>query len=273
MDYYSKINECADHIKSRIKDMPVIGLILGSGLGGMADEIENATIFPYAELPHFPVSTVEGHSGQLVIGKLEGKTVVAMKGRFHFYEGYDLLDVTFPVRVMKALGITAIILTNAAGGLNRNFCVGDLMLLTDHINLTGRNPLIGPNDKRLGTRFPAVAGVYNRKMAKLGESIALSKGFGLRKGVYLWTTGPSYESGAELRMMAAMGADAVGMSTVPEAIVAAHAGIEDVLGISCVTNMALGDHDVKEEHENVVKAAAEAQPKFRSLIRGVIREY
>lgn len=273
MEYFDMIQECVAHIRKTYGGNPQFGLILGSGLGALADEIEGAIEFDYADLPHFPVSTVKGHSGKLVFGRLEGKEVVAMKGRFHFYEGYDLLKCTFPIRVMKALGTKALILTNAAGGMNRNFRTGDLMIINDHINLTGRNPLMGPNDERLGTRFPAVAGIYNPKMIALAEAQAVKVGFNIKKGVYLWTTGPSYETGSELRMMRALGADAVGMSTVPEAIVAAHAGFEDVLGISCITNMALGEESVKECHENVVKAAAEAQPRFRALLKGVIKEY
>lgn len=273
MNYYDKIKECADYINKKIDSKPLFGLILGSGLGALADQVENPVIFDYKDLPHFPVSTVKGHSGQLVIGQLEGKTVMAMKGRFHYYEGYDLKTITFPVRVMKALGVEAMIVTNAAGGLNRNYKVGDLMILNDHINFTSNNPLMGENDERLGTRFPAVAGIYNAKMADLARSISLEKGFHTQEGVYLWTSGPSYETPAELRMMSLMGADAVGMSTVPEAIVAAHAGIKDVLGISCITNMALGMSHDKESHENVVKAADEAQPRFRAIVRGVINKY
>jgi purine-nucleoside phosphorylase len=236
---FEKAQKAASFINSRFQDTPEIGLILGSGLGVLADEIENPVRIPYSDIPEFPVSTVEGHAGQLVLGDLAGKKVVAMQGRFHFYEGYSMEKVTFPVRVMKLLGIEKLIVTNAAGGVNEEFEPGDLMIITDHINYTGTNPLIGANDERFGPRFPDMSEAYNKELNAKATKIATDLGILVKEGVYVGFSGPTYETPAEIRFARNMGGDAVGMSTVPEVIVARHSGIK-VLGISCITNMASG---------------------------------
>src|SRR5690606_31197616 len=231
------IMEAKDYILSKTDQQPTIGMILGSGLGSLADEIENAIVIPYNEIPHFARSEAVGHANELVIGQLMGKTVVAMKGRFHYYEGFSLDEVTFPVRVMKALGVENLLITNACGAVNTSFKPGDLMLITDHINLVGTNPLIGMNNPEVGTRFPDMSEVYNKALRGIASDIAKDKNITLHDGVYAWWSGPTYETPAEIRMIRTLGADAVGMSTVPEAIVANHGGMK-VLGISCLTNMA-----------------------------------
>jgi purine-nucleoside phosphorylase len=264
-----KINEAAEFIDERLTVQPEIGLILGSGLGVLADEIEDAVKIPYETIPHFPVSTVEGHAGQLVIGKLEGKSVITMQGRFHLYEGYPLTAVTFPIRVMKALGVRRMIVTNAAGGVNESFEPGDLMLIKDHLNLTGRNPLIGPNHPELGVRFPDMSEAYAASLRELAQTVAKEQGLHLREGVYAGLLGPSYETPAEIRMLRKLGADAVGMSTVPEVIVARHAGIE-VLGISCISNMAAGILPQPLSHEEVMETAERVKESFIRLVKGIL---
>jgi purine-nucleoside phosphorylase len=263
------ILEARDYILSKTNYQPRIGMILGSGLGGLADEIVNPVVIPYEDIPHFARSTAVGHASELVIGELEGKTVVAMKGRFHYYEGYSLDDVTFPVRVMKALGVDTIVITNACGAINTEFSPGDLMLITDHINLVGTNPLIGPNNDELGPRFPDLSRVYNHELRQIAREVAEGQGIKLQQGVYAWWSGPAYESPAEIRMIRVMGADAVGMSTVPEAIVATHAQIK-VLGISCLTNMACGILDQPLNHEEVLEVAGLVREKFVKLIKGIL---
>ncbi|HET7616648.1 MAG TPA: purine-nucleoside phosphorylase, partial [Bacillales bacterium] len=238
-----KVADAAEALRAKVRELPQVGLILGSGLGVLADEIKNPVTVSYRDLPGFPVSTVSGHKGQLVFGKLEGVAVVAMQGRFHFYEGYSLKEVTFPVRVMKKLGIETMIVTNAAGGVNESFHPGDLMIIGDHINWLSANPLIGANDEELGVRFPDMSEPYSSKLRMIAKQAADEIGVPVREGVYLATSGPSYETPAEIRMMRKLGADAVGMSTVPEVISARHAGIE-VLGISCIANAAAGILDV-----------------------------
>lgn len=233
------IQEASSYISNHLSGEPAIGLILGSGLGVLAEEIQHPVHLLYKDIPHFPESTVSGHKGQLVAGQLEGKQVIAMQGRFHYYEGYSMREVTFPVRVMKELGIDSLIVTNAAGGINQDFQPGDLMLITDHINNMGDNPLIGKNDEALGVRFPDMSLAYNREWNQYAEAAAEELGFKIQKGVYVGNSGPVYETPAEVRMLRTMGGDAVGMSTVPEVITAAHAGIR-VLGISCISNMAAG---------------------------------
>ena len=250
------IIEAKEFILSKTTKKPKIGLILGSGLGNLADEIENPISIPYSEIPHFAKSSAVGHANELVIGTLNGKTVAAMKGRFHYYEGFTLDEVTFPVRVMKALEIETLIVTNACGAVNTNFKPGDLMLITDHINLVGANPLIGPNNDELGTRFPDLAKKQN---------------ITLQQGVYAWWSGPTYESPAEVRMIRVLGADACGMSTVPEAIIATHASMK-VLGISCLTNMACGILDQPLNHEEVIEVAGQVNTKFVGLIKGILEE-
>ncbi|WNF37924.1 purine-nucleoside phosphorylase [Bacillaceae bacterium IKA-2] len=265
------MNSTVAFLKGKIDFQPEIGLILGSGLGVLADEIENPIKIPYNEIPGFPVSTVEGHAGQLVIGNLHGKKVIAMQGRFHFYEGYSLDKVTLPVRVMKQLGVKSLIVTNAAGGINESFTPGDLMIIKDHINNAGINPLIGPNDSSQGVRFPDMSTAYNKKFIELAKSIASRLNITIKEGVYVGNTGPSYETPAEIRMLRMIGGDAVGMSTVPEVIVARHAGIE-VLGISCISNMAAGILNSPLSHHEVIETTEKVKVNFLTLIKGIIKE-
>lgn len=267
-----RIEQAVTFIRSKTTHIPQTAIVLGSGLGAFADKITEAVAIPYGDIPGFPVSTVKGHKGQLVIGKAKGKTVVAMQGRFHFYEGYPLSDVTFPIRVMIALGAKDLIITNASGGLNRNYHLGDLMIMTDHINLLGTNPLIGPNDDSVGPRFPPMQGVYTPELVTMGMEIARKIGAPIQKGVYVAVTGPSYETAAELRALRILGADTVGMSTVPEVIVAVHAGIKRIFGVSCVTDMATGEAHEEVNHELVVKAANAAQPYFLGLLEGMLEK-
>lgn len=268
---YERIQESAEYIKSKINNTPEIGLILGSGLGVLGDEIENQVIIKYDEIPNFPVSTVEGHSGQLVIGNLEGKFVIAMQGRFHFYEGYSMETVTFPVRVMKELGVKTVIVTNAAGGANKDFKPGDLMIIKDHINLSGNHPLIGPNDNRLGVRFPDMSTAYTPKYRELAKECAKELGIEVQEGVYTFFSGPTYETPAEIRFAQTIGSDAVGMSTVPEVIVARHSGL-DVVGISCITNMAAGILDQPLNHEEVIETTQKVKSEFLSLVKSIVNK-
>ncbi|TRM12627.1 purine-nucleoside phosphorylase [Lentibacillus cibarius] len=266
------INEAATYVRERLSDIPAIGLILGSGLGVLADKIEHSTTIPYKDIPHFPESTVAGHKGQLVAGNLEGMQVIAMQGRFHYYEGYSMKQVTFPVRVMKALGIDSIVITNAAGGINKLFSPGDLMLITDHINNMGDNPLIGPNDETMGERFPDVSQVYNRPLLRHAKDCAAKLGITVQEGVYIGNTGPAYETPAEVRMLRTLGGDAVGMSTVPEVITAAHAGLR-VLGISCIANMAAGMLDQPLTHTEVMETTEKVRDDFLRFISEIIRTF
>jgi len=264
-----KIQEAAAYIRKETGAEPQIGLILGSGLGVLADLIENPVVVDYANIPHFPVSTVEGHAGELVVGTIQGKQVLVMKGRFHAYEGYGAETVSFPVRVMKELGVQTLIVTNAAGGINTSFKVADLMVISDHLNLTFRNPLIGPNDSALGVRFPDMSEAYSKRLRKLAHEVAASQDFQLQEGVYVGLLGPNYETPAEIRMLRTLGGDAVGMSTVPEVIVARHAGIE-VLGFSCISNMAAGILDQPLSHDEVMETTEQVKPKFLKLVLGII---
>ena len=264
-----KIKEAADFIHSRIKDEPEIGLVLGSGLGHYADKINNPQIVRYEEIPHFPVSTVAGHAGQFVSGELNGKRVLAMQGRFHFYEGYEMAQVVFPIRVMKALGAGSLLLTNAAGGINEAFKPGDLMLITDHYNNMGTNPLIGPNDPELGERFPDMSAVYDKDYIQCARKASEEIKVDLKEGVYAANTGPVYETPAEVRALRVLGADAVGMSTVPEATAARHMGMR-VIGLSCITNMAAGILDEPLSHDEVIVTAAAAEQRFTSLVDEII---
>lgn len=266
-----KIKEAKDYISSRINEVPEIGLILGSGLGELADSIENPIKIEYKDIPYFPVSTVPGHKGQLVIGTLEGKKVIAMQGRFHYYEGYSMSEITFPVYVMKAIGIKMLFVSNACGGMNKDFEPGDLMVITDHINFTGDNPLIGPNLDEFGPRFPDMSQAYNKDLINLAEKIAHEKSVKIQKGVYAAISGPNYMTPAELIMLARLGADTVGMSTVPEVLVANHAGIR-VLGISLVTDLAIGEELEPLTHDQVVAVAEKSKHKFMDLVRGVLHE-
>jgi purine-nucleoside phosphorylase len=263
------MEEAKGYIQSLQTIKPTIGLILGSGLGELADEIQDAVRVPYESIPHFPVSTVEGHAGQLVIGRLQGQAVIAMQGRFHYYEGYSMQEVTFPVRVMKALGVEHLIVTNACGGMNPGFEPGDLMLIQDHLNMTGANPLIGENEAELGPRFPDMSRAYTPELLGLVEETARSLDIRVKKGVYAGITGPTYMTPAELKMLRLIGGDAVGMSTVPEVIVASHMKMK-VIGISCVTDMAIGEHLEPLSHEQVIEVANRTKPKFISLVKEIV---
>lgn len=264
-----KIQEAKSFLAEKIGFEPEVGLILGSGLGVLADEIANPVKIKYEEIPHFPVSTVEGHAGQFVAGDLEGRKVIAMQGRFHYYEGYTMQEVTFPVRVMVALGIQNMMVTNAAGGANESYIPGDLMIITDHINFTGTNPLIGKNFDELGPRFPDCSEIYDKAINTQIDEIAKGLGIRLQKGVYQMNPGPTYETPAEVKMARILGADAVGMSTVPEAVVARHAGIK-VTGISCITNMAAGILDQPLHHGEVVETANMVKKTFITLVRNIV---
>ncbi|MBE9912962.1 purine-nucleoside phosphorylase [Paenibacillus donghaensis] len=263
------IQEAAAYIQGKTQLKPEVGLILGSGLGILADLIQEGISIPYHDIPHFPVSTVEGHDGELLLGTIEGRAVVMMKGRFHMYEGYGPEVTAFPVRVMKELGVTSLLVTNAAGGVNTSYEPGDLMLISDHLNLTGKNPLIGPNDSALGVRFPDMSEAYSRRLRKLFKDLAAEKGISVQEGVYAGLLGPTYETPAEIKMLRTLGADAVGMSTVSETIVARHAGLE-VLGISCISNMAAGILDQPLSHDEVMETTERVREKFLSLVLAVI---
>ncbi len=268
------VGEAAESVRARAGVVrPRVGLILGSGLGDLADEIEEPTAVPYREIPHFAVSTVHGHAGELVLGNLCGTPVAAMRGRVHFYEGYSLHEVTFPVRVMKQLGAEALIVTNAAGGLNESFRTGDLMLLTDHLNImgmAGQSPLRGPNDETLGVRFLDMLHAYDPDLRSTAHRVAQQSGFKAQEGVYAMVGGPAFETMAEIRFLQFAGADAVGMSTIPEVIIARHGGMR-VLGISAITDMAVGAGAVSEiSHTEVLAAAEEIKPRLSALVRGVL---
>lgn len=267
---FEQIQKSASFIKDKYPKQPKIGLILGSGLGVLADEIVEPTKIPYEQIPEFPVSTVEGHAGQLVLGTINGIEVIAMQGRFHYYEGYSFDKVTFPVRVMKELGVEMLIVTNAAGGANENFEPGDLMLISDHINNMGSNPLIGPNDSRLGPRFPDMTDTYTKELRTMAKEVAKKLDIDVKEGVYVGNTGPTYETPAEVRFLRQVGGDAVGMSTVPEVIVARHAGIK-VLGISCISNMAAGILDQPLNHEEVIETTEKVKVNFLRFVKELVK--
>lgn len=267
---YNQIQTAASFISDKLEQRPRIGLILGSGLGVLADDIVNPVKIPYNEIPGFPVSTVEGHAGQLVSGQLSGVEVIAMQGRFHFYEGYSMDKVTFPVRVMKEIGIERLIVTNAAGGVNESFEPGDLMIITDHINNMGTNPLIGPNDSRFGVRFPDMSEAYSKNLKSIAKEVADKNNLQLKEGVYFGNPGPVYETPAEVRMIRTMGGDAVGMSTVPEVMVARHSGLE-VLGISCISNMAAGILDQPLSHDEVIETTEKVKSSFLLLVNEIVK--
>lgn len=265
------INESTNYIKKKIKDFePEIGIILGSGLGDFADNLEGIRI-KYSEIPGFETSTVTGHKGRLVFAEVEGKKAIIMQGRFHYYEGYHISKVVFPIKVMKKLGVKTLIITNAAGSVNKGYNAGDLMAISDHINLMGVNPLIGENDATLGDRFPDMSEVYNKKMLELVQQLGKDLDIVVRKGVYAAMSGPSYETPAEINMLRIMGADAVGMSTVPEALVANYCGM-NVLGISCITNSAAGVHPSRLSHAEVVETAEKVKNSFKMLLTSLIKE-
>jgi len=264
-----RIERAVDYIGSKIPFTPKLGLILGSGLGDYAENGEDAIVLPYEKIPDFPVSTVSGHAGQFVTCYCMGYPCILMRGRFHYYEGYSLQDVTIPVRVMKKLGVETLIITNAAGGINESFHPGDLMLITDHINLCGNNPLIGRNQDEFGPRFPDMSAAYNEELREIIKKSALYESIDLKEGVYAMMTGPSYETPAEIRMLRALGADAVGMSTVPEVIVAVQCGIK-VAGISCITNMAAGILNQPLNHLEVMQTAEKVKETFKRCLNRVI---
>lgn len=271
MNLLEKINEAKEYIVSNYNGKIDIAIILGTGLGSITSDIQNKIVIKYKDIPEFPVSTVAGHAGELIIGDLSGKKVIALNGRFHYYEGYAMEQVTFAVRVIKALGINNIIVTNAAGGMNPEFEAGDLMIISDHINMIGTNPLIGPNYEELGPRFPDMSEAYNKKFIALAESCAKELDIKVQKGVYLAVSGPTYETPGELRMLRLLGGDSVGMSTIPEVIVANHMGMK-VLGISCITDMALADNLEPLDHERVVETANRAMKKFVALVKKIIEK-
>ncbi len=266
-----RIEKIAAYIRERVDFVPEVLVILGSGLGSMADEVEDKILLPYHEIDDFLVSTVEGHEGRFVFGTYKGKKVVMMQGRFHYYEGYSMKEVTLPVYVMSKLGVKNMVVTNACGGVNKEFTPGDLMLIEDHLNFTGNNPLMGPNFDEFGPRFPDMSRVYNRDLMALAARIGEEENIPLKKGVYAIYTGPSYETPAEIRAYRILGADAIGMSTVPEAIVANYAGMR-VLGVSCITNMASGILDQPLNHEEVIEVSSRVKGSFTTLISRVIEE-
>ncbi|MEZ5357919.1 MAG: purine-nucleoside phosphorylase [Candidatus Zixiibacteriota bacterium] len=266
---FDRIKESAEFISGKTKIRPEVGIILGTGLGSLADGIQVDATVEYDTIPHFPVSTVESHKGRLLLGTLKGKQVVAMQGRFHYYEGYDMRKITFPVRVLKQLGIKVLIVSNACGGLNPQFKAGDIMAITDHINLLGNNPLIGPNDDRLGVRFPDMYNCYDKDLLELVQQVALDQKYPLKKGVYVSVAGPNLETGAEYRFLRIIGADVVGMSTVPEVIVARHQGTK-VLGMSIITDMGLPDTLEPCSLDRIIDTANRAEPHLRELIAGVV---
>jgi purine-nucleoside phosphorylase len=270
----AEIDQAADYLRARLTDIPKVGLILGTGLGSLADEVENPVILPYAEIPFWPLSTVAGHKGRLVIGKLAGQQVMVLQGRVHYYEGYSMAQVTLPVRIMQRLGVEILVVTNAAGAINPGFEPGDVMLITDHIGLVGMaglNPLRGPNIDVLGERFPDMSQAYDRKLIELARTAARAAGVPLHEGVYIGLSGPSFETPADLRFLRGIGADSVGMSTVPEVIVARHARIR-VLGLSGISNKANLDGDTMTTHEEVLQAGVVLVPKLKEIILGVLRQ-
>jgi purine-nucleoside phosphorylase len=267
--YYDRVEEAAAAIRARCGRLPDTAIVLGSGLGDFADTLLDAVATPYGELPHWPASKVVGHAGRLVIGDVQGRRVAALSGRTHFYEGHDLSTVVFAARVMGRLGVKQIILTNAAGGINTLFSQGALMIIDDHINMLGSNPLAGPNDDRFGARFPDMSEVYSRRLRGIADDAAKAKGVPVSHGIYVAVHGPSYETPAEIRFFRTIGADAVGMSTVPEAIAARHMGME-VLGISCITNMAAGVLPQPLVHDEVMETARRVRGSFIALLEGII---
>ena len=269
MNYYDKVQEAAEAVKKHIGVTPDVAIVLGSGLGEFTSALRDAVTCAYGKIPHWPASAVVGHAGQLVAGTIGGKRVAALSGRAHFYEGHDLQTVTFGTRVLGVLGVRTLILTNAAGGINLDFDPGTLMLMDDHLNLMGSNPLVGPNDDRFGPRFPDMTTVYSLRLRQVAEDAARATGVPLARGVYAALHGPSYETPAEIRYLRAIGADAVGMSTVPDAIVARHMGM-DVLGISCITNPAAGVLPQPLVHDEVMEVARRVRGEFCALLEGII---
>lgn len=269
--FKNKVLEATEFVRAKIPQPPHIGLLIGTGLGESADGMDDLIAIDYKEIPHFPVSTVPTHHGRLLFGNMAGKAVMAMQGRFHYYEGYSMREITLPVRVMQLLGVKTIVLSNAAGGINPAFDVGDIMVITDHINLTSNNPLIGPNVDEWGPRFPNMSQVYDRRLMALAEEAALENNIRLQKGVYVGLPGPSLETGAEIRFLKTIGADAVGLSTIPEVIAAIHGGMA-ILGFSVITNMNLPDDLKPARVEEIIAAAEQTAPRLRAVIRRVIEK-
>jgi purine-nucleoside phosphorylase len=270
-DWYEQIQEAKAAIQARWKGRPRVGIILGTGLGGLVEEIEMEASLNYGDIPHFPLSTAPTHAGRLVCGKFAGKSVVAMEGRFHYYEGYSLQQITLPVRVMKALGCEVLIVSNACGGMNPQFCKSDLMMIEDHINLLGDNPLIGPNDERLGPRFPDMCHPYDRELLALARRVALEEKIRLHQGVFVAVPGPNLETRAEYRFLRSIGADVVGMSTVPEVLVGVHCGLRNV-GISVITDVCLPDALEPVNLSDIIAAANAAEKQMRVLVRRLVQE-
>lgn len=266
---FDEVAAAAGVLRERIGSVPEVAIVLGSGLGDFADGLDESTAVPYGELPHWPAAAVIGHAGRLVAGRCAGRRILVLAGRAHFYEGHSLRTVTFGVRVLARAGVRVLILTNAAGGINTSFSQGALMLITDHINLMGGNPLIGPNDERVGPRFPDMSEVYARRLREIAVRAAAAAGVPLEQGVYVAVHGPSYETPSEIRAFRTLGADAVGMSTVPEAIAARHAGLE-VLGLSCITNMASGVLPQPLVHDEVMEVARRVRGQFTTLLTGIV---
>jgi purine-nucleoside phosphorylase len=269
MSSFERVEEAATFLRGRLGNIPPIAVVLGSGLGAFADRLDAATRVPYADIPHWPASTVVGHAGTLVCGATAGHGVLTLAGRAHFYEGHDLRTVTFATRVLGRLGVKTLVLTNAAGGINTTFTPGTLMVIDDHINLMGSNPLVGPNDERFGVRFPDMTAVYAPRLRAVADAAAVAAGVAVRHGIYVGLHGPSYETPAEIRYLRAIGADAVGMSTVPEAIVARHMGLE-VLGISCITNPAAGVLPEPLHHDEVMEVARRVSGEFMALLEAIV---
>lgn len=266
---FDRATTTAELLKARLPVTPRIAMILGSGLGALGDELDERVVIDYSEIPGFPVSAVEGHAGQLAVGNLEGVPVAVMQGRAHFYEGWSMEDVTFPIRVFARMGVGELVVTNSAGGVNPAYVPGDLMIIRDHLNLTGVNPLRGPNDDRFGTRFPDMSDAYTAELRELARAAAAEMGVDIKEGVYAGVAGPSYETPAEVRMIGLLGGDAVGMSTVPEVIVASHCEMR-VVGISCITNAAAGLSEHKLTHEEVKITANQVRATFSALVRRLV---
>ncbi len=266
-----KLQETIEYLQEKIDKKPTVGLVLGSGLGALAEEIQNPLCIPYGEIPNFVSSTAPGHKGQFVLGELSGKQVICMQGRVHYYEGYTMAETTFPIRCMKMLGVDTLMLSNAAGGLNTSFRQGDFMLLTDHINFMGINPLLGPNEASFGPRFCDMSSTYDKDLQALAIKVAKDLNIDLHQGVYLGCTGPSYETPAEIKMFQLWGASAVGMSTVPEAIVANHCGMK-IVAISCISNMGAGLQAEPLSEQEVIDTAKKKEPEFKALLKGILSE-
>ena len=269
MTYFDDVEAAAAFLRTRIPEFPTTAIVLGSGLGAFAERLESPTVTEYRHIPHWPASAVVGHAGKLVVGAIDGKTVAVLAGRVHFYEGHSLATVTFPTRVLARLGVRVLVLTNAAGGVNTSFSPGTLMVIDDHLNFMGTNPLVGANEDGFGVRFPDMTEVYSRRLRGIADEAAVAAGVGVRHGVYVGLHGPSYETPAEIRAFRTLGADAVGMSTVPEAIVARHMGVE-VLGISCITNPAAGVLPTPLHHDEVMEVARRVSGQFMRLLENIV---